>query len=478
MVDGRPVLTREQTLALSKKIMAMSASDDVRVYISHSVRSVTELATDRVRKVDDGEMFRVGIFVNFPDELGLEYIETNQLDEQSLRELVARADALNAAIPTRHEKWGLPWWDEQDSYPPVKLWHEPTINALNGAKNGIIPSIVDTVRKGQCHASGFIGIVAKANAVLTHAGITAFCEETDSEVCVTARPGDASTTGWSGVAARDWSTIDPVRVAHEATEISLRNQHPQAVEPGRRTAILGPAAVVQLMRWFVLHLDGDPSDRGLRAFSKVANQEKGSRWHEHMFDPRVKVTSDPMDPAGGFRPWFANGLVSHPTTWVADSALKYLAYGSGSLAHGKPYAELPFGARLEGGTTTLEQMIAQCEEGIYVNRFSSVDNVDWHSGLLTGVTRDGCFLVKHGKIDRAVKNFRFLTSPFFVFNNIIAVGPTERAAYGYTPWTRTEKFSIPWDVFGEEFFEWPRRPMIVPPLMVRDFNFNALIDAV
>jgi predicted Zn-dependent protease len=93
--------------------------------------------------------------------------------------------------------------------------------------------------------------------------------------------------------------------------------------------------------------------------------------------------------------------------------------------------------------------------------------------MMTGVTRDGCFLVRKGKIERPVKNFRFLVSPFFLLNNLVAMGPTHRAAFGYAPWTRQEENHA----LGISH-DWPRRPMVVPPLMVREFNFNALNDAV
>jgi len=80
----------------------------------------------------------------------------------------------------------------------------------------------------------------------------------------------------------------------------------------------------------------------------------------------------------------------------------------------------------------------------------------------TGVTRDGCFLIKDGKIAKPVKNFRFLDSPAFMLNKLVTLGPTRRASLGYAP----------------SEFDWPRRPMIVPPMMVNDFNFSALADAV
>jgi predicted Zn-dependent protease len=82
--------------------------------------------------------------------------------------------------------------------------------------------------------------------------------------------------------------------------------------------------------------------------------------------------------------------------------------------------------------------------------------------MISGLTRDGCFLVKDGTIQHAVTNFRFLESPWLILNRLEAIGTTHRTALGHTP-----------GVDG-----WPLPPIIVPPLMVRDFNFVALGEAV
>ena len=116
----------------------------------------------------------------------------------------------------------------------------------------------------------------------------------------------------------------------------------------------------------------------------------------------------------------------------------------------------------------MEQMIAQCAEGILVNRLSNIQMINPQSGILTGSTRDGCFLVKDGKINRPVKNFRILESPFFALNKLVALGPTSRTALGYTP---------PSPALGTDG-SWPHPPIIVPPIMVEDFNFSSLADAV
>jgi predicted Zn-dependent protease len=157
-------------------------------------------------------------------------------------------------------------------------------------------------------------------------------------------------------------------------------------------------------------------------------------------------------------------------TWVENGVLKNLAYGvTGAMFTGRTYAGWPHSMRFTGGTTTIDQMIAQCADGIYVNRFSGVDLIDRKTCLTTGVTRDGCFYVKDGKIVKPVKNFRFDESPFFMLNKIEALGIPERTSFGYTP---KGAYMEGWEC------NWPRWPMIVPPMMVRDFNFSALADAV
>jgi predicted Zn-dependent protease len=137
-----------------------------------------------------------------------------------------------------------------------------------------------------------------------------------------------------------------------------------------------------------------------------------------------------------------------------------------SLDRGKPFSQKPWSMRVEPvpgtRTLTIDEMIANCQRGIYINRFSDVSSLDPSTGMQTGVTRDGCFLIQNGKIDRPVKNFRFVDSPLFMFNRIEAIGIAERAVIGFVP---------------VDYHE-PQYPMVVPPMMIRDFNFTALSGAV
>jgi RNA polymerase sigma factor (sigma-70 family) len=216
-----------------------------------------------------------------------------------------------------------------------------------------------------------------------------------------------------------------------------------------------------LVTCFSQQFSGGDTRNGRTALSK--SRQGGIKWGERVFDSRIQLHSDPDEAEGGYRPYNPdNGVATPVMTWVDKGILINLAFGvPDAMSLGKAYAELPSSFRMSGGETTLDEMIVSCPEGILVNRISNVDVIDQFTGMLTGATHGGCFLIKDGKVNKPVKNFRFIDSPFLFLNRVEAMGRPERAAFGYL-----------------EGWDWPRPPVIVPPVMVRDFNFSALADAV
>jgi len=453
-------------LGLTKQLLMMSSVDTVRVNATHTARMVTRISNDRVRLRDDGDEVQIWVILQQGRRASVT-VKTNQLSEATLRSIVTRCEDLarnQQGVPDQ----GLHAQQQQDTYLPVALWHDTTVHAMTTSRETVVPAVIDHVTRHGLRAAGFVGFMARAQAMMTKEGIAAFCDETDCEVTVTARTPDDPSTGWAGQAARDWQIIDYTKVADEAAQLALRGRGAQAIEPGRRTVILGPAAVVQMMRYLAQEFDAYSTDIGGTGFS---NPNGGNRLGQRMFDPRIQMSSDPADPDGGFFNFFYLGHANPKMRWIENGVLKNLAYNPEyAMGKGKQYADNPHSLRISGGTTSLEAMIATCKEGVYVNRFSDVSLIDMQSGMMTGVTANGCFLVKDGKIDRPIKDLRFLESPFFMLNRLEALGPTVRASFGYTPNGEYE--------YPSPYYEWPRRPMIVPAMMVRDFNFTALASAV
>jgi predicted Zn-dependent protease len=468
LVNGRPVLSREELTALGEKLLGMTNTKTSTVFIEHKLHSMTRMSNGEVLTSDDGDFLTIAFDRAVVD--GNVQVNTNQVTDATLRQIVKRFDEIR-------RDWGEseaimpPMTNQQDTFVPVQLWHESTIQALRDASVTVLPEILQSIENQGLRASGFFGFLAKSQIIFTHDHTSAFCEQTDCELAIIARSQDGKSSGWGGQSARDWSQIDVDAVVARAVDVCKRSAGAQALEPGRRVAILTAEAVVQLMRFLAPEFDAAETIEKRNTPFYSPTKPSRARYGERMFDPRITMSSNPADPDGGYVPYFWWAFANAPVTWVENGKLKELAWQPYTAVYSgrTHYSDLPYSIRISGGDTTVDEMIAQCEEGIFVNRFSGVELLAIKTGTMTGVTRDGCFLVKNGKINRPVKNFRFLDSPFFMLNKIMALGKTKRAAFGYTPPSHSERLYTP---------EWPRPPIIVPPMMVRDFNFNALADAV
>jgi predicted Zn-dependent protease len=461
-VGTRPVMSRERMTGLTEQILAMTSVDTATIMITHTARVITRFANDRILTGDDGDEVELYIIAQSGHRTRA-VLMSNQLEESTLRSLVRQCEMLaRVQLVTksefRHER------PVQDTYVPVAVWRDATVKAMTTPEAAIVPTLIERIVAHGFHAAGFVGLMARAQVVMSKEGIFAFGEETDCEVTATARTADGTASGWAGQAARDWSAIDAARIADDASVIARLSVGAQGVEPGRRTAILGPAAVAQLLRHLTRELDAFDTDNGRTAFSR--SPRGGNKIGQQVFDRRIRMSSDPADRDAGYLSFFGQGYATTKMTWIDDGILKNLSYNPFyAMSRGKSYTAPPDAFRIEGGTQSIDAMIASCPEGIYVNRLSSVDLLDQRTGMTTGVTRDGCFLIKNGKIDRAVKNFRILDSPFFFLNKILALGATGRVAFGYTPPGK-----------GEGMTTWPRPPVVVPAMMVEDFHFSGLSD--
>jgi predicted Zn-dependent protease len=448
-------------------------------------------------KTDDGDE----IAIKFESIFGVGLpvtIQTNQLDDTTLRTVVDKAAAL---LPPRRAEDLRSSQNQDDSnsqmrytvnerpFPDISLWHDSTYRAIETARGDTIPVLVDQLRAEGVTGAATVGIGMRSRLYMYKYGLTAFADETDCEVTVTARTLDGTGSGWAGQAHRDWNQLSTKEIVKQASAIARRAKNPVAFEPGRRTAILGPAAVGELLIGMEYAFEGErtrtvSNGRSGTPFTVVNDATAGrhTKLGMRVLDPRLNMVSDPADPLGGYPPFFEEGnyvekrIWGFPTpamTWIDRGVLTRLGESVGeSVSRDVPPSDGPRSVRLMAvpgtQTATIEEMIANCEFGVYVNRLSDTALVDERSGMVTGVTRDGCFLIRNGKIDKSIKNLRFLESPFFAFNKLEMIGTPERVAFGYT---RPPYNMGLWN-------RWPRLPVMAPPLMVTDFNFNALSDAV
>ena len=281
---------------------------------------------------------------------------------------------------------------------------------------------------------------------------------------MTVRTPDATGSGWARGGSRDWSTVDAASVGRTAAQKAVASHAPKAVEPGLYTVILEPAAVGQLIPQFVGAFNARPNDEGRGTFSK---QGGGTKLGEKIADERVTIFSDPTDPDLLAAPFAGDGTPTGRLVYIENGILKNFSYdrfwaqkqgkkptgGGGGRGGGGGGGGGGFGGagiKFVGGTKSVDELIAGCTRGILVTHFFYINSLDPRTVLLTGLTRDGTFLIEKGKITQAVKNFRWNESPLFMLSKIEEIGRAQRTGAG----------------------------QVMPSLRVKDFNFASLSDAV
>jgi len=471
--DDHLVLRQEEGRALGGQVRQVLGVETFMMQVIHTVRRVTRIANGRVLMNVDGDA--VDCYIEFTKDryqgrCSLRYLP----DLPTLRERLTMA---------LHNATLSPWWRSDrlvtESFGPQSIstsdiWKPATAAALREgtARESALTPVFDVLDASTLIGAGFLSFVASARYVLHGGGLEAYGRETDSQLSVRAIARDGTSSGWAGRVARDWSTVVPAQVAREAVDVAERGAHPVALEPGRRTVILSATAFGQLLDTFPGAFDARNAESGIGVLSDGRKSRIGKR----VMDARLRMWSDPNDPMGGNMPFFGDprdgaqrdfiaGFPVTPVSLIEGGVLRNLVYGMGyGTSVGKPFNRWPFALHVapmpDVATQTLDEMIAHCPEGIYVNRFGSLLVTDAMRGQVTGVTRDGCFYIKDGKIVKPIKNLRFLTSPMFVLNQLLAIG-------------------VPMRVQGADSL-WPETsfPVIAPPVMVSDFNFIALCDAV
>jgi len=473
--SARDVMTRDEAMTMGETLLGLAQDPDRGIKIDHKV--VTILRVTRNTQISCAVTDQLAI--SFSTHLGSDQwvvVPTNVRDLGMLRRVIQHAQT--RATPRPHVEG-----DESSddlvlhipprTYMPVSLWHESTNAAMreHGGETAarVIAAIRSAIQTTPLTCAATIAFMTRAKLRLRPPVITAWGEDTDAEITVTARTPDNLASGWSGATHRDWTQMHLDAVVRNATEMAIRSRGAVRVEPGRYTTIFSPDAIGAIVGQMGFFFDAE-SQSPLNDTFPVRGH-LSSKLGTRIVDERITMSTDPSDPVAGSFPFFEDhGYPSGAATWIDRGIFTAQSISlSKSMETGKRPIQLPQALRMSGGPTSIEQMITQCDRGIYVNRLSNVQIVDARSASMVGNTRDGCFLIERGRIKHPITNLRFQDSPFFMFNRLLALGTPRRAAFGFTPPNARE---------ARYWQGWPRAPIVVPPVMIKDFNFVALADAV
>jgi predicted Zn-dependent protease len=436
------LLEENEARAIVERLLARSRAEGCEIVLrggrEHNLRFVREGATTN-RTAEE-----ISLRISSHVDVRVGSVEIAALDEDACTAALAQSEEIARALPKDPEY--VPPLGPQN-YQHAERNDEATARiGLVGlaARAGVVMAEgrrrgVDTF--GQIASSA--GFVARG----TSAGLFAYDRRSEIEMSATARNRTDAWSGWGGAKAHRAELLDAESVAHRACAKAAWSEPPRDLEPGSWTTIFEPEATAELARWLLRALDQRAADEGRNCFAKKGG---GNLCGELLFDPKFSLRSDPGDALAPECPIGWEGVPQRARAWVDGGRLASLyldrAYARKIGAEPIP---CPGSFRVGGGAVSLADMIASTKRGVLVTRLWYTNMLDPRALLLTGLTRDGNFLIENGRIVAPARNLRFNQSLSALFSKIEALSaeePTWSALYDHgvaaAPAMMVEGFNI------------------------------------
>ena len=430
---------------LAQRVLGLSHADETEVHIDFVVDALTRFANNTIHQNVAEQMLSVSVRTVFDGRTAR--ATTNKTDDDSLRRAVAASAALARSQPKNPDLLPMPG---AQRYAGVARYFPDTAGATPQDRAVAVARVTKLAEKNRQTAAGIFSTGASLTAVANSKGLFASYRQSRAEFSVTILETDSS--GWAKASAPDRGQIDPLALARRAGEKAAASRHPKEVDPGRWTVILEPAAVLDLVGFLFYDFAG----------TAVLDQRScfTNRLGKHVLGENITIHDDVRHALQSGPPFDGEGLPRQTVLLVDRGTPRNLVYSRATAqkmkakptGHGLPLptqdGEAPLNLVFAGGTTPVETMIATTDRGVLLTRLWYIREVDPYEKILTGMTRDGSFLIENGKISTGIRNFRFNQNILEMLSSVGQMSPAVRAA-------------------GEESFE-----MVVPAMKVRDFHFT------
>jgi predicted Zn-dependent protease len=443
------LLTADEAKTLLKKVLSYSKADECEVSLYGSEGGNLRYARNSVSTSGASRTMQLAVSSVFGKKQGVTTI--NEYDDASLEKAVRRAEDLARLAPDNPEY--MPLLSPQ-SYGPASTTFIPATGAMTPKQRADLSGQSLQVGKDAgLKAAGYIENAAAFSARLNSHGLFTYHTETGVDFSVTLRTDDGTGSGYASKGYNDITFLDVAGATKTAAWKAAHSGNARAIEPGKYTVILEPAAGIVLLENLYGSLDARSADEGRNFLSLPGGK---TRLGEKLVDEQVTIYSDPWNEGLPTKNYSGEGLPQERVNWIEKGVIKNLVYSRyWAQKKGVKPVPNPDGYIMLGGTTSLEDMIKGTEKGILVTRLWYIREVDPQTLLYTGLTRDGTFYIENGAIKFPIKNFRFNESPIIMLNNLDALGKPERTVSGEGGGTA-----------------------LIPPMKIRDFTFTSLSDAV
>ena len=291
-------------------------------------------------------------------------------------------------------------------------------------------------RAGGRELYGFASHEVISSYLGTSGGLRLHHDQPSGTLELNAKSPDMTRSAWAGRATRDFTDVDPAAIDAELARRLRWAERKVELPAGRYETLLPPTAVADLLIYQLWSSSARDAAEGRTVFSKPGG---GTRVGDTLSELPLTLRSDPHEPGLEAAPFviahssgddasvFDNGLPLPATDWIRDGVLRHLV----TTRHSAELTGLPLAPGIDnlildaGGTRSLEEMVASTERGLLLTCLWYIREVDPATLLMTGLTRDGVYLVEGGEVVGEVNNFRFNESPVSLLSRATEAGRTE-----------------------------------------------------
>jgi len=458
------MLDKNKAADIFGKIKKYSSASEVEALVYGGHSALTRFANNTIHQNVAEENYVVSVRTAFDGRTAR--ATTNKLDDESLKRVVAASEKLAKVQHSDPDLLPMPEAgggsrSTQTQTVPSRYFDE-TAAITPEQRAEAVKKIVGVAQKRKLTTAGIFSTSEVVEGIFNSRGLADWYRQTSSEVSVTMLAADSS--GWQKANSPNVARLDAVSQAEIAARKAIESAGPREIPAGKYTVILEPAAVLDIVG-FMFYDFGGLAILDQRSF---LNNRVGTK----LFGENINIWDDVGHPLQSGAPFDGEGVPRQRVQLVENGVVKSLVYARATAekmrkseyedkvgqieptGHGFPIpnemGEAPMNIVFGGAhdPKTVDQMISSTERGILVTRLWYIREVDPYEKILTGMTRDGTFLVQDGKIQYGVRNFRFNQSLIAMLSNVEEMGTPVRAS-------------------GEESFD-----MVVPAMKVGEFNFT------
>jgi predicted Zn-dependent protease len=418
-------LRGERELArIGRMVLEATGADQAEVVLSSGTEALTRFANNYIHQNVEETSLSVSVRAVLGKKIGI--ASTDVTTDEGLKAVAQRAVAIARLQAENPDFVSLP---APTKITPVDAWNAATAAFSPEDRARVVEQICSAAERAQLVAAGAFRTSRGELAVLNSLGVSAYHRIATADIN-TVVMGETS-SGWSQQMSLDASEIDGARMAAEAIEKAQSGANPGRLEPGEYDVILEEDAVADILDYFAYLSFGAQAYVDKRSFMS-------GRIGERVMGENISIWDDGLSLSGVPAPFDYEGVAKQAVDFVVDGVARDVVWDSyygnlekhpstgHALPAGNTMGPVPANLFMNTGDATKAEMIAATKRGVLVSRFWYTRSVHPLTVVMTGMTRDGTYLIEDGRITRPVANLRFTQSYLEAMNQVEMIGRDSR----------------------------------------------------